>query len=39
MKYEWDEVECIQDFLGKPEGNRLLGRLSSIWEYNIKIDL
>jgi hypothetical protein len=25
--------------VGKPEGNRQLGRLRSRWVYNIKIDL
>ena len=26
-------------FVGKPEGNRLLGRLRRRWEDNIKMDL
>jgi hypothetical protein len=25
--------------VGKPEGNRLLGRLMHRWDYNIKMDL
>jgi hypothetical protein len=30
---------CIQDFLGRPEGRRRLGRPRHRWEDNIKIDL
>jgi hypothetical protein len=33
------EEECIQDFGGKPEGNRPLGRPRRRWEDNIKMDL
>jgi hypothetical protein len=28
-----------RDLVGKPEGNRLLGKPGPIWEDNIKIDL
>jgi hypothetical protein len=27
----------IQEFIGKPEGNRLLGRPKCRWEDNIKV--
>ena len=37
-RYEGEE-RCIQDFVGKPEGKRLLGRHSRRWEDNIKMDL
>ena len=44
---EWDEFgmgriwgKCgCRDFVGKPEGQRVLGRHIHIWEDNIKIDL
>jgi hypothetical protein len=31
--------ECIEDFVGKPKGQRLLGRPIRRWENNIKIYL
>jgi hypothetical protein len=31
--------DCIQDFGGKPEKKRLLGRSSSGWDEHIKMDL
>jgi hypothetical protein len=37
-KYEGEE-SCIQDFAGKPEGRRPLGRSRRRWEENIKMDL
>jgi hypothetical protein len=33
------EEECIQDFLGKPEGKRPLGSSRRMWEDNIKMDV
>jgi hypothetical protein len=30
---------CLQGFVGRPEGKRPLGRRSSRWEDNIKLDL
>jgi hypothetical protein len=33
------EEECIQDFGGKKEGKRQLGRHTSRWEDTIKMDL
>jgi hypothetical protein len=36
---EWREEECMQVFVGKPEGKRPLGRLNRSWEYSIEIDL
>ena len=33
------EERCIQGFVGKPEGMRLLGRLRHRWEDNIKMGL
>ena len=31
-------LKCIQSFVGKPEGKRLLRRLTRRWEGNIKLD-
>jgi hypothetical protein len=33
------DEKCIQNLIGKPEGNRLLRRHRHIWENNIKMDL
>jgi hypothetical protein len=33
------EEMLIQDFVGKPEGKRPLGRTRRRWEDNIKMDL
>ena len=33
------EQRCVQVLLGKPDGERPLGRLSCRWEDNIKMDL
>jgi hypothetical protein len=36
--YEREE-ECMQDLVGKLEGNRLLGRPRHRWEGNIKLNI
>jgi hypothetical protein len=33
------EDECIEDMVGKPEGNKPLGRSRPRWVDNIKVDL
>jgi hypothetical protein len=33
------EGKCMRSFVGKPEGNRLLGRPMPRWEDNIKMDI
>jgi hypothetical protein len=35
----WGEARCIQDFTGKLEERRSLGRLRLRWEDNIKMNL
>jgi hypothetical protein len=35
----WGEEKCVQDFVGKPEGERPLGRPRHRWEDNIEMDL
>jgi hypothetical protein len=35
----WGEQRCIQDFGGKPEEERPLGRPRHRWEDNIEMDL
>jgi hypothetical protein len=39
MQDAWGENICIQDFGGKPEEKRSLGRPRLRWEDNIKIGL
>jgi hypothetical protein len=31
--------ECMQNFVGKPEGKRTVGRIRRRWMDNIKMDL
>jgi hypothetical protein len=35
----WGEERCIQGFMGKPEGQKPLGRIRRKWEDNVEMDL
>jgi hypothetical protein len=35
----WERKDAYRAVMGRPEGNRPLGRPGYIWEDNIKIDL
>jgi hypothetical protein len=35
----WGEERCIEDFVGKPEGNISFDRPRCRCEYNVKMDL
>jgi hypothetical protein len=35
----WRDQKCIQNFVGKREGNRPLGRPRHRWDDNSKMDL
>jgi hypothetical protein len=39
MGSAWGEEEYMQDFDGKPERKRPIGRPRRSWENNIKVDL
>ena len=39
MWHAGEEETCMQEFVGEPEGKRLLERPRRRWEDNIKMDL